>query len=109
MCIRDSYGQGIKIPHGFAQPGQVSFFQSLLKIIHRAAGDTAIWIDLAILDPDHALGKLCRHTQESRKHQPECRTGSGQRNNDGHAANIADSNRAGDRGGQCLEMTKLTL
>ncbi len=61
-----------------------------------------------MLHGQHYLGEFQRHREECNNNHPECRTGPADPNRNGNPGDVAEANRAGERGAQGLKLADLT-
>ena len=80
-----------------------------LDVVHRAAGDRAIRIDLAMSYGQGALDILQRHAEEGGEPHPEERARASQPDAYRHAGDIADADRRRKGCRQRLEVLEITL
>ena len=91
-----------------AERGLAVLGQTLGEIVHRAAGDGAVGIFVAVADAEDAFGELRRHAQEAGEDHPEGGAGAAQIDGDAHTRDVAEADRAGKGGRKRLEGGHLT-
>ncbi len=82
--------------------------EALGQVVHRAAGDGAVGVHLAVLHAEGDLDELGGHAEQAAQDHPERGAGAAPGDGDGHTGDVAEADRAGDGGGQGLEVVDLT-
>ncbi len=81
--------------------------ESLGQVVHRPAGDGAVRVDLTVLHAEGDLDELGGHAEQAAENHPERGSGPADGDGDRHTGDIAQTDRAGHRGGQRLEVVDL--
>ena len=87
---------------------QSALSEALGQVIHRATGDGAVFVFVAIFHAEGTFGKFRSHAHESRKNHPEGCTGPADANRDRDAGDVTQADGSGKRGCQSLEVADLT-
>ena len=91
-----------------AEARPAALAEPAIEIEHRAAGDAAVRILLAILHAERALGELRGHPERAGHPHPERGAGPTDRDRDRHVRDVADADRPRDRRRERLEVRHLT-
>jgi hypothetical protein len=82
--------------------------QALGQVVHRATGDGAVLVHLAVLHAEGDLDELGGHAEQAAHDHPEGGARAADGDCDGDTGDVAESDGAGDGGGQRLEVVDLT-
>ena len=83
--------------------------EALLDVVERAAEDTAVGRDLAVLHREKPFGILRRHAEEGRDLHPEERPGAARADGRRDAHDVARADRRGERGAERAELAHLAV
>ncbi len=94
-----------------AEPGAAvpeALGEALGQVVHRATGDGAVRVLLAVLHTEGDLDELAGHTEQTAEDHPEGGARAADGDGDGDTGDVAEAEGAGDGGGQRLEVVDLT-
>ncbi len=100
---------GEKCSQDFPQAGEIAGFEALAEIVHGAAVNGAVGPHIAVFYAEGTLHKLGRHAEEAGDDHPESGARPAERDGHGHAGDVAQAHRAGERCRKGLKMRDLTL
>ena len=100
---------GEKCGQHFSQAGEIAGFESLAEVVHGAAVHGAVGAHIAVFYAEGALHELGRHAEEARNDHPKSSTRPAEGDGYGHAGNVAQAHRTGERCRECLKMRDLTF